>query len=95
MGAPPIMVDILPEIAGVGFDAAWQRRVMVTVDAATKLKAPFISEKDLIASKVAAGRPQDLADADALRKAHSAVSRKPKKISKAKSIKVKPRTPRR
>lgn len=35
MGAPPIMVDILPEIAGVGFDAAWKRRVMVTVDVVT------------------------------------------------------------
>lgn len=95
MGAPPIMVDILPEIAGVGFDAAWKRRVMVTVDAVSKLKAPFISEKDLIAAKVAAGRPQDIADVDALRKAKTSVSRKSKTRSKAKSAKGKTRTPRR
>jgi hypothetical protein len=30
--------------------------------------ANFISAEDLIASKVASGRPQDLADADAIRK---------------------------
>jgi hypothetical protein len=35
----------------------------------TGLKADFISAEDLIASKLASGRPQDLADADAIRKA--------------------------
>ena len=39
------------------------------VDTATGLKANFISADDLIASKLASGRPQDLADADAIRKA--------------------------
>ena len=28
-GTPPVMVDILPEIAGVDFDGAWRRRVKV------------------------------------------------------------------
>ncbi len=69
MGSPPVMVDILPEISGVDFDQAWQRRFEATVDAKTGLKAQFISEADLIASKLAVGRPQDLADVDAIHKA--------------------------
>jgi hypothetical protein len=63
------MVDIMPEISGVDFDDAWQRPVEVTIDAATGLKASFISEADLIAAKLAAARPQDLADIDAINKA--------------------------
>ena len=39
------------------------------VDAATGQKASFISADDLIASKLASGRPQDLADADAVKQA--------------------------
>lgn len=64
MGTPPVIVDILPRISGVEFDEAWQRRVEVAID--ETLSAPFISREDLIAAKLAAGRPQDLADAVAL-----------------------------
>src|SRR5947209_8751001 len=32
MGNPPIMVDLLPEISGVDFDGAWQRRVEAVID---------------------------------------------------------------
>ncbi len=58
-GREPKGFDILPSIPGVES----------VVDAATGLKANFISANDLIASKLASGRPQDLADADAIRKA--------------------------
>jgi len=68
-GREPRGFDILPTIPGVDFDAAWERRVETVVDTATGLKANFISAEDLIASKLASGRPQDLADADAIRKA--------------------------
>lgn len=71
MGTPPVMVDILPEISGVDFDPAWRRRVMETIDAETGLQVAFISAADLIAAKQAAGRAQDLADVDALRKAQA------------------------
>lgn len=64
MGAPPVMVDILSSIRGVDFDQAWQRRVEFAVD--SDLNASFISREDLLAAKLAAGRPQDLADAVAL-----------------------------
>jgi Nucleotidyl transferase of unknown function (DUF2204) len=71
MGTPPVMVDILPSIAGVNFDDAWRRRAVEIIDEKTGLTAAFISADDLIASKQAAGRPQDLADVAALRAARS------------------------
>jgi hypothetical protein len=43
----------------------WQRRVNIPID--ENLTAPFISRQDLLAAKMAAGRAQDLIDADALR----------------------------
>lgn len=69
MSAPPVMVDIMPEISGVDFDDAWPRRIEVMIDADTGLKAFFISETDLVAAKLSSARPQDLADVDAIKKA--------------------------
>jgi len=62
------MVDIIPEISGVDFDRAWQRRVDAVIDPQSGLTASFISSEDLIEAKLAAGRPQDIADVAALRK---------------------------
>lgn len=67
MGTPPVMVDIMPRISGVDFEAAWQRRVETVVD--EKLAVPFISRDDLVAAKLSSGRPQDLADVAALQAA--------------------------
>jgi Nucleotidyltransferase of unknown function (DUF6036) len=64
MGTPPVMVDIMPKISGVEFEDAWARRVNVAID--DTLTAPFISRQDLLAAKLSAGRPQDLADVAAL-----------------------------
>jgi hypothetical protein len=65
MGAPPVMVDIMPKISGVGFEEAWSRRVDVQIE--DDLFVPFISRQDLLIAKLAAGRAQDLIDVDALR----------------------------
>jgi hypothetical protein len=70
MGREPVAVDILTEIPGVDFDTAWERRLEGIVDSVTGLKATFISRDDLIAAKLAAGRPQDLADVAAMQKAN-------------------------
>ena len=69
MGHDPVAVDILTDLPGVEFDGAWERRVENVIDIASGLKANFISRGDLMAAKLASGRPQDLADVDALRKA--------------------------
>lgn len=69
MGHEPVAVDILSDIPGVNFDAAWERRVEGVIDAASGLKANFISRDDLVAAKLAAGRPQDIADVEAIKKA--------------------------
>ncbi len=69
MGHAPLMIELLPEIKGIDFDRAWGRRVETTVDPKTGLSAFFISRDDLLAAKLAAGRPQDLADVEAIRTA--------------------------
>ncbi len=69
MGSPPVMVDLLPRISGVEFESAWQRRVTVALN--DNLSVPFISHADLLTAKLAAGRPQDLADVEALRGAQN------------------------
>jgi hypothetical protein len=66
MGVPPVRVDILMSIPGLKFAQAWERRVMVDFDG---VMVPFISKRDLITSKIAAGRPQDLIDAQLLTEA--------------------------
>ena len=63
MGVPPVRVDVLMGIPGISFDECWSRRMEVDFDG---LMVIFISKEDLIASKRAAGRPQDLIDADML-----------------------------
>ncbi|MEO8025037.1 MAG: nucleotidyl transferase AbiEii/AbiGii toxin family protein [Bryobacteraceae bacterium] len=68
MGREPVAVDILTEISGVDFDSAWERRVDAVLDPVSGLNAHFISADDLIAAKLAAGRPQDIADAIAIQR---------------------------
>ena len=69
MGREPVAVDILTEIPGVEFDAAWERRIETAIDTTRGLNASFISRDDLMAAKLASGRPQDIADLAAFRKA--------------------------
>lgn len=70
MGSPPVMVDLLPRISGIEFESAWQHRVIVALN--DNLSVPFISRTDLLTAKLSAGRPQDLADVEALRGAQNA-----------------------
>jgi hypothetical protein len=72
IGVPPIAVDILRDVDGIIFAEAFSRRVMITVNYETGLQAPFISIADLMENKLAAGRPQDVADVQALREATQA-----------------------
>jgi hypothetical protein len=81
-GRDPYGFDILPDIPGVDFEAAWERRVEGIIEPKSGLKAFFISAPDLIAAKLAAGRPQDLADVDAISKALDANKRPAKAAPK-------------
>ena len=65
MGKPPMRVDILMSIPGVKFDEAWNRRDLLEINDTEMI---FISKDDLIASKKASARPQDLIDVENLEK---------------------------
>jgi hypothetical protein len=79
MGIPPVRVDILMSISGLTFDEAWPRRVKAEFDGVPVL---FINRQDLIASKLAAGRPQDLIDATSLAQAKPQAAKRPRKRRK-------------
>ena len=57
MGNPPLRVDVMMEIPGGDFDAAWERRNTVLLG---EEQVQFISKEDLIIAKLASGRDQDL-----------------------------------
>jgi hypothetical protein len=63
LGYPPNRIDLITGITGVDFDEAWSGRVQTTLDG---LPVPFLGRDALLKNKRAAGRAQDLADADAL-----------------------------
>ena len=63
IGISPIRVDILMGIPGGDFEKAWLNKNEIDFDG---LVVNFISKKDLIKSKKASGRPQDLSDAELL-----------------------------
>ena len=63
LGYPPNRIDLLTQLAGVSFDACWERRESVGVDG---VDLPLIALDDLLANKRALGRKQDDADIDAL-----------------------------
>ncbi len=63
MGQPPLRVDFLREIDGVDSAALFADAVATEIDG---VRLKVISLSHLIANKLAAGRPQDLVDADLL-----------------------------
>jgi hypothetical protein len=63
LGVEPQRIDFLTSPAGVEFEPAWSHRVFVRVG---DREFPFLSKEDLIRSKRATARPQDLVDADNL-----------------------------
>jgi hypothetical protein len=62
-GSPPLRIDILTAIPGVEFATAYSRRMPVRFGETT---GQVIGLDDLIEAKRAAGRPQDLVDAERL-----------------------------
>lgn len=64
-GVPPICFEIIQRIDGVEFAEVHANSIQLLIDG--ELPARYISAEDLIANKLASGRPQDLADVDAIR----------------------------
>ncbi|MFM7756096.1 MAG: nucleotidyltransferase [Actinomycetota bacterium] len=65
LGYPPYRIDLLTQISGVDFEAAWTRHIEVSIG---DVKVPVIGREDLIVNKRATGRPQDIADVKRLMK---------------------------
>jgi hypothetical protein len=68
IGVPPCAFDFLTSISGLQFARAWSNR---TTDDSEGFPIWYLGKADLITAKQAAGRPQDLADLDELRRADS------------------------
>ena len=64
-GLPPNRVDVHTAIDGIEFDAAWPRHTKLEVEGVA-VAVPGLA--DLIANKLASGRPQDVADVQRLRR---------------------------
>ncbi len=60
---PPLRIDIVTGVSGIDFDEALAGHGTLDVDGRA---VPVISLDALLRNKRAAGRPQDLADIDAL-----------------------------
>lgn len=66
-GNPPICFEVIQRIDGLDFQTAYANSQIVMTDG--DLPVRYISPDDLIATKLAAGRDQDLADVTAVRNA--------------------------
>jgi hypothetical protein len=60
MGQPPSRIDLLKQVPGGDFEAAYRTRAMFDV---AGVAVSCVSKAELIALKRASGRPQDLVDA--------------------------------
>lgn len=63
LGYPPCRIDLVTSIDGLSFDEAAAEPSMGQYG---PLTVPFIGRRQLLLNKRASGRPQDLADLDAL-----------------------------
>ena len=65
IGVSPIQIDVLKEASGIIMEECYKRKNILNID---NIKINMISIKDLIINKRAAGRDQDIADANKLEK---------------------------
>jgi hypothetical protein len=65
LGYEPLRIDILNDVDGVDFEMAWQNKRIVTMQ---EEPVAFIGYHELLKVKEKAGRPQDIADIDKLKK---------------------------
>lgn len=63
LGVPPCRIDILTSLTGCTFDEVWAGRIPARLGG---VPVNFIGREEYVRNKRAVGRPQDLADLDAL-----------------------------
>lgn len=63
LGFPPNRIDLITGISGLSFDDAYARHECLEIDG---VLIRYTSKSDLVATKKAAGRLQDLADIEHL-----------------------------
>jgi hypothetical protein len=63
LGTPPLMIELINAVGGVTFEEIWKSKISGQYG---DVKVFFISRDDLLKSKKAAGRPQDLRDIEEL-----------------------------
>ena len=73
VGIPPNAIDFLTTVKGLDFDAAWANRK--TFETAIG-RLSYVSPPDLVVSKKAVGRHQDLADVEEILRIHPEAERK-------------------
>jgi hypothetical protein len=64
LGREPNRIDLLTGLSGVTWEECWATRSEGQIDG---LPASFLGRESYLKNKLAAGRPQDLADAERLR----------------------------
>ena len=65
LGNEPLRIDILNDLDAISFDDAWKNRKVVTL---SDVAINFIGLDELLIIKASAGRKQDIADIDKLKK---------------------------
>ena len=73
IGVAPVRIDVITEIDGVDFTAAWRDRMEAKLGG---VSVPVLSRHHLIANKKASGRLQDLADVERLEELESGTGKK-------------------
>jgi 2,4-dienoyl-CoA reductase-like NADH-dependent reductase (Old Yellow Enzyme family) len=63
LGRPPLRIDLLQSLPALEFEQAWPRRLVVEL---AGVSVAVLGKEDLIANKLAVGRPQDRRDVRAL-----------------------------
>jgi predicted nucleotidyltransferase len=64
-GYEPIRIELFTTVAALDFSECWSKRCTIETDG---IQVDFIDRDSLVLSKIAAGRPQDLADLEQLRR---------------------------
>jgi hypothetical protein len=64
IGVDPVRVDIMTSVTGLDFETAWSRRIEVDFSG---VQSPVLCRADILAAKIASGRPRDRRDARHLR----------------------------